>query len=82
MDTNGDGSLTISELCRGIESLVGKRLSKGRLQELMQALDDDGDGEVSLVEFAKIFQRAGRAQVRTQARAVLVQRVCTAASRE
>ena len=50
IDTDGSGSLEREE----VETLVGdlgKELTKDRLDEVMDELDVDGDGQVSFVEF-------------------------------
>ena len=46
------------ELFDQIQMLTGKTMSKGRLGEIMTAVDADGDNEVSWQEFARLFQHA------------------------
>ena len=51
MDTNRDGRLSGSEFRRGLEKLkIAKDLSPVEMDELMQAIDSDGDGHIDFNE--------------------------------
>lgn len=59
LDVNGDGSLTIDELQKGLRELANGE----HLLELMTAADTDGSGEINYTEFlaatmdANVFMR-------------------------
>ena len=59
LDVNGDGSLTIDELQKGLKELA----NGDHLLELMKAADTDGSGEINYTEFlaatmdANVFMR-------------------------
>ena len=52
MDTDGDGTLTFVELTEGIKQRMDiKKVHEDDLQQLMQQLDENGDGVISYEEF-------------------------------
>ena len=59
MDVNGDGSLTLEELKKGLEG----KANGDTLLELMKSADTDGSGEINYTEFiaatidANVFMR-------------------------
>ncbi len=53
-DTNGDGHIDCDELDKGFK-FMGQRVSKEQLQEIIDAVDDDGSGAVEWPEFLKVL---------------------------
>ena len=54
MDTNGDGVLSKSELSIGLARMEFP-VDDAQLQDFFTLLDRDGDGEISILEFARWF---------------------------
>ena len=55
-DTNGDGTIAVSELANLADKL-GKDLDKEVILQIIKQCDTDGDSELTLQEFTAIFQR-------------------------
>lgn len=54
-DTNNDGKISKKELKRGLKKLDVGKLSEKMVNEMMNAADLDGDGEVDFEEFRSIL---------------------------
>ena len=59
-DTDGDGSVTLSELTAGLHQM-GLELSASELLALFNLFDRDGDGRVDVAEFAFVMRTANTA---------------------
>lgn len=57
VDGNGDGLVSVDELHR-LMQVVGREVSMEKAAEILGRLDTDGDGNVSLEEFA-VFMEQG-----------------------
>lgn len=55
-DINKDGQISLSELKTGLEKEFKTELSQQRVEALMKAFDDSGDGALQLEEFVTIDQ--------------------------
>lgn len=45
-DCDGDGKITIDELKEGMKTLLGERLKKGELEEILADIDLNKDGNI------------------------------------
>ncbi|XP_062864768.1 calcium-binding protein 2 isoform X1 [Trichomycterus rosablanca] len=45
-DTDGDGKITLDELKEAVKTLLGEKLKKGELEEILKEMDLNGDGTV------------------------------------
>ena len=45
-DTDGDGKITQDEMKEAVKSLLGEKLKKGELEEILKEMDINGDGDV------------------------------------
>jgi Ca2+-binding EF-hand superfamily protein len=57
VDTNKDGHISAAELKQLMKAL-GEEISDGTAAEVVQEMDGDGDGEISLQEFSAYMSRA------------------------
>ncbi|TRY65506.1 hypothetical protein DNTS_021731 [Danionella cerebrum] len=54
-DTDGDGKITQDEMKEAVKSLLGEKLKKGELEEILKELDLNGDGTVDFDEFVMML---------------------------
>lgn len=45
-DSDGDGQITLDEMKEALKTLLGEKLKKGELEEILKELDLNGDGTV------------------------------------
>ncbi|XP_053533334.1 calcium-binding protein 2 [Ictalurus punctatus] len=45
-DTDGDGKITLDEMKEAVKTLLGEKLKKGELEEILKDMDLNGDGTV------------------------------------
>ncbi|XP_068176663.1 calcium-binding protein 4 isoform X2 [Antennarius striatus] len=50
-DSDGDGKITIDELKDGMKNLLGEKLKKGELEEILADIDLNKDGTIDFDEF-------------------------------
>ncbi|KAM9819536.1 calcium-binding protein 4 isoform 1-T1 [Syngnathus typhle] len=50
-DCNGDGKITLEELKDGMKTLLGEKLKKGELEEILGDIDLNKDGNIDFDEF-------------------------------
>uniref|UniRef100_A0A8C9RX94 EF-hand domain-containing protein n=1 Tax=Scleropages formosus TaxID=113540 RepID=A0A8C9RX94_SCLFO len=56
-DHDGDGLVTYDELKDAMKSLLGEKLKKGELDEILKEIDLNGDGHVDFDEFVMMLSR-------------------------
>nr|KAF6269243.1 calcium binding protein 5 [Pipistrellus kuhlii] len=56
-DANGDGAITLAELRRALQRLLGEELSPRELAQVVREADVNGDGTVDFEEFVKMMSR-------------------------
>uniref|UniRef100_A0A3B3RSP0 EF-hand domain-containing protein n=2 Tax=Paramormyrops kingsleyae TaxID=1676925 RepID=A0A3B3RSP0_9TELE len=56
-DSDGDGLITYDELKDAMKSLLGEKLKKGELDEMLKEIDLNGDGNVDFNEFVMMLSR-------------------------
>ncbi|XP_061627095.1 calcium-binding protein 2-like [Phyllopteryx taeniolatus] len=54
-DCNGDGKITLEELKDGMKTLLGEKLKKGELEEILGDIDLNKDGDIDFDEFAMML---------------------------
>ncbi|XP_056892113.1 calcium-binding protein 4 isoform X3 [Takifugu flavidus] len=54
-DCNGDGKITIDELKDGMKTLLGEKLKKGELEEILADIDLNKDGNIDFDEFVMML---------------------------
>ncbi|XP_062864769.1 calcium-binding protein 2 isoform X2 [Trichomycterus rosablanca] len=54
-DTDGDGKITLDELKEAVKTLLGEKLKKGELEEILKEMDLNGDGTVDFNEFVMML---------------------------
>ncbi|XP_027013864.2 calcium-binding protein 2 [Tachysurus fulvidraco] len=54
-DTDGDGKITLDEMKEAVRTLLGEKLKKGELEEILKELDLNGDGIVDFDEFVMML---------------------------
>jgi Ca2+-binding EF-hand superfamily protein len=57
VDTNKDGNISAAELKQLMKAL-GEEITEETAGEVVQKMDSDGDGEISLQEFSDYMSRA------------------------
>jgi len=57
-DTNGDGTISMKELKKGLEMAIGQKIPDAAMSVIFQDVDRDGDGRVSFAEFNRYMYRA------------------------
>ena len=45
-DTDGDGKISQDEMKEAVKTLLGEKLKKGELEEILKDIDINGDGTV------------------------------------
>ena len=50
LDLDGDGTINGPELYKGIQSIVGERLSPDQISTIISAFDTDGDNRIDVME--------------------------------
>ncbi|GAA6080268.1 calcium-binding protein 2 [Tachysurus ichikawai] len=54
-DTDGDGKITLDEMKEAVRTLLGEKLKKGELEEILKEMDLNGDGTVDFDEFVMML---------------------------
>ncbi|XP_041640037.1 calcium-binding protein 4 [Cheilinus undulatus] len=54
-DCDGDGKITLDELKEGMKTLLGERLKKGELEEILSDIDLNKDGNIDFDEFVMML---------------------------
>ncbi|XP_072526254.1 calcium-binding protein 2 [Salminus brasiliensis] len=54
-DTDGDGKITLDEMKEAAKTLLGEKLKKGELEEILKEMDLNGDGTVDFDEFVMML---------------------------
>ncbi|XP_061882267.1 calcium-binding protein 2-like [Entelurus aequoreus] len=54
-DCDGDGKITLEELKDGMKSLLGEKLKKGELEEILADIDLNKDGNIDFDEFVMML---------------------------
>ncbi|XDV19579.1 hypothetical protein PO909_025026 [Leuciscus waleckii] len=54
-DTDGDGKISLDEMKEAVKNLLGEKLKKGELEEILKELDLNGDGTVDFEEFVMML---------------------------
>ncbi|KAF7686896.1 calcium-binding protein 5 [Silurus meridionalis] len=54
-DTDGDGKITLDEMREAVKMLLGEKLKKGELEEILKEMDLNGDGTVDFDEFVMML---------------------------
>ncbi|XP_028833985.1 calcium-binding protein 4 [Denticeps clupeoides] len=54
-DCDGDGRITFEELKESMKNLLGEKLKKGELEEILSDIDLNGDGNVDFDEFVMML---------------------------
>uniref|UniRef100_A0A672KTS0 Calcium-binding protein 2-like n=2 Tax=Sinocyclocheilus grahami TaxID=75366 RepID=A0A672KTS0_SINGR len=54
-DADGDGKISLDEMKEALKSLLGEKLKKGELEEILKELDLNGDGTVDFDEFVMML---------------------------
>ncbi|TRY58141.1 hypothetical protein DNTS_000413 [Danionella cerebrum] len=54
-DCDGDGQITFEELKESTKTLLGEKLKKGELEEILTDIDLNGDGNVDFDEFVMML---------------------------
>ncbi|XP_030630782.1 calcium-binding protein 4 [Chanos chanos] len=54
-DFDGDGRITLEELKEAMKTLLGEKLKKGELEEILSDIDLNGDGNVDFDEFVMML---------------------------
>jgi len=70
-DTSGDGFLDLGELQAALASRYGLPVSRERAQEILTAVDENGDNQVSLYELKRVFSSDAPASLQRLAPSVL-----------
>ena len=56
LDADGNGTLTMQEIQDAVSSMLGKEVSEEAFAEIFDQLDEDGDGNVDLIEFISLVE--------------------------
>uniref|UniRef100_A0A8C1UE32 EF-hand domain-containing protein n=1 Tax=Cyprinus carpio TaxID=7962 RepID=A0A8C1UE32_CYPCA len=54
-DADGDGKISLDEMKEALKTLLGEKLKKGELEEILKELDLNGDGTVDFDEFVMML---------------------------
>ncbi|XP_047434811.1 calcium-binding protein 4 [Mugil cephalus] len=54
-DSDGDGKITLDELKEGMKTLLGEKLKKGELEEILGDIDLNKDGNIDFDEFVMML---------------------------
>uniref|UniRef100_A0A3Q3GU54 Calcium binding protein 4 n=1 Tax=Labrus bergylta TaxID=56723 RepID=A0A3Q3GU54_9LABR len=54
-DCDGDGKITLDELKEGMKTLLGEKLKKGELEEILADIDLNKDGNIDFDEFVMML---------------------------
>ncbi|XP_031727389.1 calcium-binding protein 4 [Anarrhichthys ocellatus] len=54
-DCDGDGKITLDELNEGMKTLLGEKLKKGELEEILSDIDLNKDGNIDFDEFVMML---------------------------
>ncbi|XP_062372508.1 calcium-binding protein 1-like isoform X1 [Sardina pilchardus] len=54
-DTDGDGKISQEEMKEAVKTLLGEKLKKGELEEILKEIDLNGDGTVDFDEFVMML---------------------------
>uniref|UniRef100_A0A3Q0SF65 EF-hand domain-containing protein n=1 Tax=Amphilophus citrinellus TaxID=61819 RepID=A0A3Q0SF65_AMPCI len=54
-DTDGDGIINQEELKEALKTLLGEKLKKGELEEILKELDINADGNIDFEEFVMML---------------------------
>ena len=56
LDADGNGTLTMQEIKDAVSGMLGKEVSEDAYGEIFDQLDEDGDGNVDLIEFISLVE--------------------------
>ncbi|MGB0265535.1 MAG: EF-hand domain-containing protein [Candidatus Poseidoniaceae archaeon] len=56
LDADGNGTLTMQEIQDAVSGMLGKEVSEEAFAEIFDQLDEDGDGNVDLIEFISLVE--------------------------
>ena len=56
LDADGNGTLTMLEIQEAVSGMLGKEVSEEAFAEIFDQLDEDGDGNVDLIEFISLVE--------------------------
>ena len=56
LDADGNGTLTMQEIQDAVTGMLGKEVSEEAFAEIFDQLDEDGDGNVDLIEFISLVE--------------------------
>ena len=56
LDADGNGTLTMQEIQDAVSSMLGKEVSEEAFAEIFDQLDEDGDGNIDLIEFISLVE--------------------------
>ena len=56
LDADGNGTLTMQEIQEAVSGMLGKEVSEEAFAEIFDQLDEDGDGNVDLIEFISLVE--------------------------
>ncbi|KAM6949158.1 calcium-binding protein 2-like [Aplochiton taeniatus] len=54
-DLDGDGKITQDEMKEAVKTLLGEKLKKGELEEILKEIDINGDGNIDFEEFVMML---------------------------
>ncbi|KAG7262410.1 hypothetical protein CRUP_024078, partial [Coryphaenoides rupestris] len=55
IDLDGDGRINPEEMKEALKTLLGEKLKKGELEEILKELDVNADGDIDFEEFVMML---------------------------